>query len=395
MKRGLQILDWHRLVGRRQPRQPIRLKDGTLIQLYRDGEGLRAAYQAIRRAKKRICLEIYIFQSDETGRAFSKLLAEKARQGVHVYILYDFVGSSSSDRAMFEEMEAAGVKLKAFHPLDESFVRFRWPFLQRDHRKLLIVDNVIAGVGGVNLGAEYAGSWIVRVRSNVNQQGWRDSAIGLRGPFARQLTGIFAQMWQYAHRGAWKKTAELFHNVRQGELGILAIVPSPGQQLLSTMRELIRRSSSTVLITMAYFAPDEGFIDELCRAAKRGVRVCLVLPGKCDVRILMVAAKSFYEKLLAAGVEIYERQKVVLHAKVMCIDNHLSILGSTNLDYRSFRHNFELSLIVRSEEFAAQIHDQFVSDVSQSKQIALKEWKNRSRFSQMVEWLANRCRQIL
>ncbi len=395
MKRALHRLDWHRLIGRRQPRQPIHLKDGTIVQLYRDGEGLRAAYQSIRRAKKRICLEIYIFQSDETGRAFSKLLAEKAKQGVHVYILYDFVGSSSSDREMFEEMQTAGVRLKPFHPLDESFVRFRWPFLQRDHRKLLIVDDMVAGVGGVNLGAEYAGSWIVRLRSRRVQEAWRDSAIGVKGPLARTLTGIFAQMWRYAHRGVFRNSAELFQNVRQGELGVLAIVPEQGKRLISMIRELIRRSTSTILITMAYFAPDEEFIDELCTAARRGVRVCLVLPGKCDVRVLMIAAKSFYEKLLAAGVEIYERQKVVLHAKVMCIDNYLSLLGSTNFDYRSLHHNFELSLIVRSSEFAAQIHDQFVSDLSQSKRIGLQEWKKRSYLSQLSQWLANRCRKVL
>ncbi|HWP41503.1 MAG TPA: phospholipase D-like domain-containing protein, partial [Tepidisphaeraceae bacterium] len=139
---------------------PVPLDDGTLVQLYKDGEALRAAYRAIEQARRRICLEVYIFADDDTGRAFAELLCRKAIQGVQVYVIYDSFGSLGTDRQMLRQMQRSGVHLEVFHPVYPWECRYSWRPFNRDHRKLLVIDDEIAGLGGLNVGHEYAGSWV-------------------------------------------------------------------------------------------------------------------------------------------------------------------------------------------------------------------------------------------
>ena len=148
-------------------------------------------------------------------------------------------------------------------------------------------------------------------------------------------------------------------------------------------------------MTMAYFAPHDDLIDELCAAAKRGVRVRLMLPGRCDVKALVVAARSFYETLLEAGVEIYERQGVILHAKTMVIDGTISMIGSTNLDYRSIEYNLELSALIRSAEFGRQMEELFENDVRYAKRMTQGAWKRRPTMDRVVQWVVSRARYLL
>ena len=372
--------------------QPVRLPDGSRIQLYKDGEALRAGFEAIEAARKRICLEVYIFRSDPTGRAYADLLARKAREGVAVYVIYDSVGSFDTDPAMFEQMNAAGVRLSEFHPIRPWKCRYSWRPVNRDHRKLLIIDDSIAGLGGLNIGSEYAGSWVVRSANPC--QPWRDNAISIIGPSARLLTIAFARMWRYVQYGGKLRSAELLHNVFEGDMGVLGSVPTRRSPLVALSR-LLREAKHSVSMTMSYFAPPDELIDELCRAAKRGVRVRLMLPSRSDVKILITAARSFYETLLAAGVEVYERQEVILHAKTLCIDGQTSIVGSTNLDYQSIEINCELSVIIRSAEFGAHIDELFEHDVQHAERITLGEWRRRPVMDRLTQWAVKRARYIL
>ena len=166
---------------------PVTLEDGTRVRLFKDGQGLTAALAAIRAAKVQICLEVYIFHSDATGRAFANALAEKARTGVNVFVIYDSFGSMDTDPTMMELMRRAGVHLCEFHPVRPWDARFGWRPLNRDHRKLLVIDNQVAGLGGMNIGMEY-GSGFLRARE-CKCDLWRDTAIGLTGPAA----AVFAQ----------------------------------------------------------------------------------------------------------------------------------------------------------------------------------------------------------
>src|SRR4051794_14465129 len=176
---------------------PVTLSDGTRVQLYKDGEALHAAYEAIKHAKHRVCLEVYIFADDPTGNAFADLLCTKAQQGVKVYVIYDSFGSINTDRKMFRKMRHAGVRLEEFHPIRPWDVRFSWRPFNRDHRKLLLVDYDIAGMGGLNIGHEYAGSWAVPSRSTDKCEAWRDTAIGMILPSARYFLRAVAHTWRY------------------------------------------------------------------------------------------------------------------------------------------------------------------------------------------------------
>lgn len=381
---------------------PVQLDDGTTIQLYKDGEALHAAYAAIEQARRRICLEVYIFASDETGQAFAELLCRKAREGVAVYVIYDAFGSIGAEQQMFEKMRRSGIRLEAFHPVLPWRCRFSWRPFNRDHRKLLVIDDQIAGLGGLNIGREYAGSWVIRRRDADQREFWRDNAIGLRGPAAHCFLRSFAKTWHYITHGGRVRTAELMYNVEslsckagKNDLAILASTPTRSSPLRGLLNRLLGGAKKRIQMTMAYFAPDDDLIDQLCRAAGRGVQVQLMLPSRCDVRALLIAARSFYEKLLAAGVEIYERQEVVLHAKTMTIDSCLTIIGSMNLDYRSIEYNFELSAIIRSEEFARQMEELFQNDMRFSRQITLNQWRHRPMSDRLVQWAVSRTRYLL
>ena len=185
---------------------PVTLGDGTRVQLYKDGEALHAAFEAIKHAKRRICLESYIFAHDTTGQAFAELLSEKARQGLNVYVIYDSFGSFGIEQfykpkpEIFRMMRRAGVRLAEFHPLRPWEGNFGWRPFNRDHRKLLVIDDDIAGLGGLNVGAEYAGSWVIPAEHG-ECDAWRDTAIGLIGPSARQFLHVFACTWHYIHTG--------------------------------------------------------------------------------------------------------------------------------------------------------------------------------------------------
>ena len=416
---------------------PVHLHDGTRLQLYKDGEALRAAYDAINAAQRRICLEVYIFASDETGRAFADLLCRKAGQGVRVYVIYDSFGSMIADRAMFRQLRRAGVAVEEFHPVRPWECRYSWRPANRDHRKLLVIDEHIAGVGGLNIGQEYAGSWVVPSARHSPDDPWRDNAIGLIGPSARFFLHSFAHSWHYVTHGGRLRTAELIYNLHpdtapiletpsgpwrhpgpanlpppssagfhrqpmassglpaRSDLGLLASVPTMSNPLARFLQDLVHDARKSILLTAAYFAPSDGLIDELCRAVRRGVQVRLMLPARCDVSLLLLAARSFYDQLLSTGVEIYERQHAVLHAKTLVIDAQTTVLGSTNLDYRSIEYNCELSGVIRSSEFGRQMHVLFEHDVRYSRPIALGEWRRRPIRDRLVQWAVNRSRYLL
>jgi cardiolipin synthase A/B len=418
---------------------PVQLADGTQVQLFKDGEALHAAFEAIGSARFRIGLEMYIFASDETGWAFAELLSKKAREGCRVYVVYDSFGSIGTESKLFEEMRKNGVKVREFHPVLPWRARFEWMPVTRNHRKLLVIDNDQAGLGGLNVAGEYAGSWVVR-----SQQAacgfWRDNAVGIRGPAATQFMRAFTHTWHYTkHRtklgrlellynldavcgggcewpgldgryGYWhprprrngdgrlwavNNPAEPVRDREPGQLGILASVPRTRSPLRPFLNRLFSSAKKSISLTMAYFAPHDDLIDALCNAARRGVRVRLMLPAKCDVKALLVAARSFYETLLTAGVQVYERQDVILHAKTMVIDGLISMVGSSNLDYRSIDYNLELSTLIRSAEFGRQMEELFDNDVRFAKRIRAKDWRHRPTYDRAVQWLVSRARYLL
>ena len=204
--------------------------------------------------------------------------------------------------------------------------------------------------------------------------------------------------------GALQRHAMLARNLRwRGpvpraqlpDIGILASVSTASSPLRPLLHRLLRNAEQSIQMTMAYFAPDDDLIDALCDACRRGVRVQLMLPNRIDVKPLLTAARSYYERLMCNGVEIYERLGAILHAKTMVIDGKVSVMGSTNLDYRSIQFNCELSAIIRNETFGQQMNDLFANDIGYAQKIKLEEWRVRPRRDRFVQWVVSRARYLL
>jgi phosphatidylserine/phosphatidylglycerophosphate/cardiolipin synthase-like enzyme len=282
-------------------------------------------------------------------------------------------------------------------------------------------------LGGQNVGDEYGGSWVIGAPC---QDAWRDTAVGLRGASVRLLSAAYQRVWDYAEWGGPIRRAAFFHSaatyrddpggglfegepegraseprrlgpapsrldVQQNSSGVLASVPTPRSPLIPALQKLLRDARRSIELTMAYFAPPEELVEQLVRSARGGVRVRLMLPGRSDVPLLLVAARAFYETLLAAGVEIYERQHAVLHAKTLCVDSRISVVGSTNLDYRSIQFNCELSEVIHSDAFGRHMHELFEHDLRHAKRILPDEWRRRPRRDRLVQWAVMRARYLL
>ena len=389
---------------------PVRLSDGTHVQLYKDGEAWHAAFNAIKHARRRICLELYIFASDDTGQAVADLLCQKARAGVRVFVLYDSFGSFNSDPAMFQRLREAGAHVREFHPLNPWDCRHGWRPVIRDHRKMLVIDEHIGGLGGMNLGREYAGSWIVKAKVPIVRQQagdaadgnpadpgpWRDNGVGLAGPAVSCLIESFARTWRYVKHGGKIRLTEYLHDSSHTDgFGLLASAATTDSPLQPNLIRRINGARCSISLTVAYFAPDDLLIDALCKAADRGVRVRLMLPGRGDVKLLVVAGRSYYELLMSHGVEVYERQNVMLHAKTIVIDGELTIIGSANLDSRSIEYNCELSAAIRSTDFGAQVERLFDNDVRYSHRIDPDQWKHRPTWDRVGQWVVSRARYLL
>lgn len=395
---------------------PVKLADGSELYLYKDGEGLKAAFDAIRQAKIRICLEMYIFRNDATGRAFAEALCERARSGVRVYLIYDSLGSLGSGK-LIAQMRHAGVKVAEFHPIFPWDCRYSYRPWTRDHRKLLVIDDRVGGLGGLNIGDEYAAGWVAGAEAKlVNLM--RDQAIGIVGPSARSLTRAFAATWHYVHDGGRIRRTLFMHNLKlerlpkknrigkqpyfvpdndtvHGDFAILASAPTLTSPLRPVLSDMLQHAKKSITILMAYFAPDDDLIVNLIDAAKRGVRVRLILPGHTDVLAMKAAARSFYARLFESGVDIYERNEAVLHAKTLVVDDRLVMIGSTNLDYRSTEINLELSAIVESNTFARQVAALMEHDIRFSTKITPAEWRKRPWHDRLVQWLVSRMRYLL
>jgi len=279
-------------------------------------------------------------------------------------------------------------------------VRYSWRPVNRDHRKMLVVDDDIGGLGGLNVGREYAGSWVMSAgaqeRAEESDPPWRDNAVGVVGPSAKHLFQAFKATWMYCSKGGRIRRAEYIHGLTGNEpFGLLASVPTVSSPLRPFLCNLVHSAKASIEMTMAYFAPDDQLINELIRAARHGVRVRLMLPAKSDVKLLIIAAHGFYERLMEVGVEIYERQAAVLHAKTICVDECTSIIGSTNLDTRSIEYNCELSAVVRNETFGKQMHELFENDVCYATRIDPAIWRVRPWRDRAIQWAVSRARYLL
>ncbi len=382
------------------------LTAGNEVKLLYDGPATyQAMFQAIEQARDHVNVEFYIVEADEVGQRFSELLITKRAQGVSVNLIYDSVGSLSTPREFFDRLREAGVQVLEFNPVNPLAARAGWRVNNRDHRKILIVDGRVAFTGGINISDVYSSSSSGRrgpsgsapfsggasSQSQPKERGWRDTNIRIAGPAVGALQKLFLATWEQQNGPALPER-QWFPNMKpQGDQLVRVIGSVPSDELpaiYATYIAAIRYAEKTVHLTMAYFVPDPQTLAALTEAASRGVEVRLVLPSYTDFWAVFHAGRSHYQDLLQAGVQIYERQDALLHAKTAVVDGVWSTVGSSNLDWRSFLHNTEVNAIVLGPRFGEQMEAMFRRDLEASTRITLEAWQQRPLSVRMKEWAA-------
>lgn len=334
-------------------------------------------FHAIDGARCRIALEMYTVADDETGREFRAHLIAAARRGVEVKVLVDALGSWSLSGSFWDELVAGGGQVRWFRPFKRGM------FLFRNHRKLLLVDDSIAFIGGFNIADEY-------YRGSAGEPPWRDNALELTGAETARLRRSFSRMWARAE-SLFRRMVFRLRREQDGKAAMgrnVRFLESGPEDLMHPVRRvyrrMVRQAVKNIDLAMGYFYPHGGLLRALKRAVKRGVRVRLLFTQKSDVPVAQWAARGLYGRLLRAGVEVWEYTPAMLHAKLAVIDDRV-IAGSANLDIRSGRINYELVAIVADSELAARARRDFEEDLTQSVRISLDDWKRRSMIKKMKE----------
>ncbi|RFC38648.1 MAG: cardiolipin synthase [Candidatus Nitrotoga sp. CP45] len=368
---------------------------GNKVELLVDGpKTYNAMFAAIEKAQDHINMETYIIEDDEIGRHFIDLLISKQLSGVRVNLIYDSVGSISTPKEFFKPLQASGVNVLEFNPVNPLLARKYWQVNRRDHRKLLIVDGQVAFVGGINISSVYSsgssGSF-GRFKSTRGNEQWRDTHVRMAGPVVSEFQKLFMATWSEQNGPPLDASVYFPAPADKGNEVVRAIGSSPQEpysQIYATLLSAINSSETRVFLTNAYFVPDPQLLAALKEAAQRGVDVRLLLPEKIDSAMVYYASRSYYDELLSAGVKIYQRQDALLHAKTALIDGVWSTIGSTNLDWRSFLYNQEIDAIILGQGFGAQMQDLFEKDLESSKLVTLEAWRKRPIGSRIREMAA-------
>jgi cardiolipin synthase len=326
-------------------------------------QALAQMLAAIAAAKTSVRLEMYIFHQSETAERFRDALIEAAQRKVNVRVMVDAFGSMSLSDSFWDTLRTAGGEVRRFNPLKLNRIGFR------DHRKMLVCDESVAFVGGFNIGEEYEGDGI--------NCGWCDVGIRLEGKLADALAVAFDELFanaEFRYRPFRRiRRSRRTKTVRLPEGRLLLSGPGRNNPVKRSLRQDLKNARE-VQIICAYFLPTWRLRRMLTRLARRGVKVQIILPAKTDVPLSLLAARSFYSRFLAAGVEVYEYQPQILHAKLMIIDN-IVYVGSANLDARSLHINYELLLRLPNPELAHDGREIFASKLQYCHRLDLKTWK--------------------
>jgi cardiolipin synthase len=348
-----------------------------------------AMLDAIRSAQRSITFETFIYWQGEIGRAFAEAIAERARAGVKVHVLLDWLGTKKMDPNAIQSMKDAGAEVERYHPLRWYNIR---RFNNRTHRKLLTVDGKVGFTGGAGIADLWTGD-------AQDPRHWRDSHFKMEGPVVAQCQAAFMDNWLKT-RSRVLHGEEYFPEL--GDAGpclaqVFMSSPAQGSESARLMYLLsIASAVRSVRIASAYFVPDDLAVETLVDALRRGVVVEIIVPGEhVDTEITRRAGRSRWGALLDAGAEIYEYRPTMYHCKIMIVDDLWTSVGSTNFDNRSFRLNDEANLNVYDADFARDQLVAFEHDKEQSRLITLQEWKNRPWTERVKERAASLLRSQL
>lgn len=357
------------------------------VRLLHDGvEALPAMLRAIASAQHEVLLEMYWFGSDRTGRRFAEALVERARAGVIVRVSYDAIGSLEAGAAMFDELRAAGVEVHEFNPIAPWRQRFSFARInQRDHRKLLVVDGILAITGGFNIGDPWA-------PEHEGGQGFHDDGIEIRGDAALELRALFYRVFPALPNEL------VVPGVPEGDTAVTVLASdlhAERRDIYDGYVNAIARATRDIVITNSYFIPSSRVRRALTRAVLRSVRVRVLMPRDTDVKLAQLASRHLYTRLLRDGVELYEWAGGILHSKTAAIDDDWCTVGSFNFDARSIHNNLELNVAMVDREVNAALRRRIEQDLAQSVRIELASWSKRNWFIRLVERVVYAFRWLL
>ena len=335
-------------------------------------------FEMVSTAEDHIHLQFYIFENDEFGRCLRDALIAKARQGVEVRLIYDSVGCWKVGNDFFESMRCAGVYV-------ESFLKVKFPLLSnrfnyRNHRKIVVVDGKVGLIGGCNIADRYI--------KGVNGMEWRDTMLLLRGMAVNGLQSSFLIDWYFANRTmlSGKRYFPVMDSCGNSFVQVVTSNPVGSVRAIAGgYVKVLSQAKGYVYLQTPYFMPDELFLQSLKNASMSGVDVRLMIPEKSDSTIADYAAMSYLGSLLDSGVKIYLYRGGMLHSKTVVCDDYLSSIGSTNLDFRSFFYNFEVSAFVYDKKVAHELRECFLCDQRQCRQLTANEYRQRSFFKRCAE----------
>ena len=310
-----------------------------------------------------VYLENYLIRDDRVGRAFRDVLIEKARSGVPVYVVYDWVGCWATPRSYWKPLKQAGVHVRAFNPPTPSWLRDPFGILRRDHRKLIVLDGEVAYVGGFCLGVEWAGS--------PTHPAWRDTAVKISGPAARAAARAFEATWLGMGESlGLSQQLPILSDV--GDTPVWLIEGEPGRtRVYRTIHWVAARAKERIWITDAYFVAPRSVSEALGAAAQQGVDVRILVPAQNNWLLVGSLSRGGYRSLLKSGVRIFEWQGPMIHAKTAVVDGVWSRVGSSNLNSASLIGNWELDVGVLDTKLASQLEELFLTDLSSSIEIVL------------------------
>ncbi|HJX01183.1 MAG TPA: phospholipase D-like domain-containing protein [Terriglobales bacterium] len=360
------------------------------IEVLANGENFyEAELEAIRNAQSNINLEAYIFHRGQVAKRFIDALAERARAGVQVRVVVDALGSFSTGKSYFKPLFDAGGHMEWYHALRWN----NWTRVNnRTHRELLIVDGKIGFIGGAGIHDQ----WLLATRK---QRRWRDTVCRVTGEAVAGLQAVFLENWLNAS-GEILAGSQYFPALPQnGNAEALVIDSSPSfggsTRAHVLFQALLRTANKSIYITTPYFLPDGSIREEMLRAiTQRHVEIKIITPGrKSDHMMTRNSSRALYGDLLKAGAEIFEYNPTMIHAKILIVDGHWGVVGSTNFDNRSFGINDEVNLAARSPELAARLTQDFQADLAQSRRVTYEQWKQRpvwERGFETVGWFLQR-----
>jgi cardiolipin synthase A/B len=355
---------------------------GNSVRVLQDGAAtFPAMFSAIAGAKHFLDIEYYIFQDVQSGgRDLGDLLVQKSRAGVHVRVIYDAVGSLGTPASFYDKLRAGGVQVVQYNPINPLAARTHYSPNDRDHRKILVADDEIGIVGGVNLSTDYesAPSFRPGVAPKTTPAGahpvWHDTDLEIRGPVVPALARLFNAHWR-EQKGPPLAPVTIPPKHAAGRQIIRVIGSSPSKlktRYYTTVLTAIRTAQSSVWMTAAYFVPTYQELRALKRAAQRGVDVRVILPSQSDEPEVLAVQRSYYAGLLRAGVKVYERSAGIMHSKTVVVDGVWSLVGSSNFDQRSVLFNDEVDVIVLGSEAADQLRKGMTADMQHARRV---DWR--------------------